>query len=235
MRNTIYATFTDPKMAERAAGALLDHGLKAEDLSIIQSHNGENLTAEEISPTQVPATMYVVPNLSGMSTGVSPFAMTPLVEVADDETLAKRRVEAEHSLEQQAKSGISVTTAEDAEAGAIRGAAWGAGIGTAAAIAALFVPGVGLVIGGGALATAIVGLAASTGAGAGAGAVTGYLKDQGVDRHIADEYETVIQSGGAILGATMPSGNVEEGKAWEILTKYAGTRVTSYVNKAYVG
>ena len=47
-------------------------------------------------------------------------------------------------------------------------------------IAALFVPGVGWVLGGGALASAIVGAAAATAAGAAAGGVYGYLKDQGL-------------------------------------------------------
>lgn len=34
--NTIYATFADPSLAEKAAGALLDHGVRAEDLTLIR-------------------------------------------------------------------------------------------------------------------------------------------------------------------------------------------------------
>src|SRR5687767_2842878 len=37
MAEFIYGTFDDPWMAERAAGALLDHGVRFEDLSFIAS------------------------------------------------------------------------------------------------------------------------------------------------------------------------------------------------------
>jgi len=124
--------------------------------------------------------------------------------------------------EKAAKDGISVTTAGDAGIGAAKGAGWGLGIGTVAALASLFIPGVGLVIGGGALATAIGGAAASAGAGAVAGAITGYLKDQGYEEHDGKRYEEVVKGGGAVLGVSLPSGNVDFAKAWEIIDKYNG-------------
>lgn len=40
MPNTIYATFADPILAERAAGALLDYGVLAEDISLVQKKAG---------------------------------------------------------------------------------------------------------------------------------------------------------------------------------------------------
>jgi len=234
MRNTIFASFNDPKMAEKAAGALLDHGLHAEDLSIVQSHKWRHLATEEIAPSEMPPTVYIVPNAGGMATGVSPFGLMPLVATVDEEVVAEKETDELPNLEEMAKHGLSTTTPQDAGAGALQGTAWGAGVGAIAAVAALFVPGFGLVLGGGALATAIAGIAASAGAGAATGAMTGYLKDQGVESRVAAEYERVVNGGGAILGATIPSGDVDEACAWGILNKYAGQHVTSYVNKPYV-
>ena len=82
-------------------------------------------------------------------------------------------------VEGSAKRGLSVTTAADAEAGAGKGAVWGAGVGVLAGIAALMVPGVGWVVGGGALATAIGGLIGSTVAGANRGRSHGIFKRSG--------------------------------------------------------
>jgi len=234
MRNTIYATFNDPKMAEKAAGALMDHGLLAQDLSIIQSHRWSRLDTEEFPNPQPEGMLFVVPNSSGMSTGLSPFGIGPMVEAVSDIDVAEPEVDALSTMEVQAKIGISTTTPEDALSGAWQGTAVGAGIGILATLAALFVPGVGLIVGGGALATAIAGVAGTMGAGAAAGALAGYLKDQGVESHIVAEYEHKINTGGAVLGATLPSGGVDEGHAWEILNKYAGQHVTSYENRPYV-
>ena len=35
MPETLYASFTDAALAEKAAGALLDHGVRSEDVSLI--------------------------------------------------------------------------------------------------------------------------------------------------------------------------------------------------------
>lgn len=40
MGNTIYASFNDPSLAEKAAGALLDHGVRPEDISVVRSQDG---------------------------------------------------------------------------------------------------------------------------------------------------------------------------------------------------
>ena len=54
------------------------------------------------------------------------------------------------------------------------------------------VPGVGLVVGAGALAAAVAGTAA---AGAAAGGLVGFLKDQGMGGDMATEYHARIASG----------------------------------------
>ena len=68
-----------------------------------------------------------------------------------------------------------------------------------AACASVFVPGVGLVAGGGALAAALVGTAAAVGGGAIVGGVYGYLVDQGVPEELATEYRDTVLGGGVIV------------------------------------
>jgi hypothetical protein len=123
-------------------------------------------------------------------------------------------------IDRAAKSGISTTTAGDAGIGAIKGAEWGAGIGVLAAVASLAIPGVGLVVGGGALAYAVGAALATAGAGAIAGGVTGFLKDQGVEDHIAASYSDEVRNGGALVAVEYPSGPVGEYQIREILEKY---------------
>lgn len=204
MANTIYAAFTDPGQAEKAAGALLDHGVRPEDLSVVRSHSGE---------LEVTTSQGVVGSGSGY-----PDVIT---DTSGD-------------VETSAKQGISTTTAADAGAGAVKGTAWGAGLGALAVLASLIVPGVGLVLGGGALAAALGAVAASAGAGAVAGAVTGYLKDQGVDEHVAHHYESTIGAGGALLAITLPSGEVGEEEARGVIEKYGATQVNAYSSQSYL-
>src|SRR5205085_9990716 len=92
----------------------------------------------------------------------------------------KDEYEEEKDNDLSAKTGLSTTTPADAGVGAAKGAGIGLGVGVLAALASIFVPGFGLVAGGGALATAIAGAVGTTAAGAIAGGVHGYLKDQGV-------------------------------------------------------
>ena len=144
MKNTIYASFSDPKLAHKAAGALLDRGLREEDLSLIAGQ--EPLEASKI-----------------------------------------------HLIREA-----------------------------------------GLVIGGGALARAIADLSRSAKAESATSALMTYLREQGVESEIIAAYDYSITHGGAVLGATLPSGVVDEGYAWEVLSKYVNLHVTSYENRPYV-
>ncbi|MCE9558569.1 MAG: hypothetical protein K8R88_06420 [Armatimonadetes bacterium] len=174
MRENIFATLPTTDSATQAIGALLDHGVQAEDVSILIKN---------------------MPHVNGEETHVR----------------------------DQAEKGISVTTTDDAAVGAMKGAGIGLGIGTVAAIASVAVPGFGLVLGGGALAAAIGGMAGATAAGAMTGAVHGYLVDQGVEpEHVARLSETV-ESGGALIGVSYPSGNVNSREIITVFEKYGGT------------
>ena len=123
-------------------------------------------------------------------------------------------------LKHTATDGLTVTTAHDAGVGAAKGTGIGLGVGALAAVAALTIPGVGLVIGGGALATAIGATIAAGAAGAISGAVYGSLKDQGVDETIAMNAEKDFENGAAIVSVTTPSGNVTADVVEQTFAKY---------------
>lgn len=129
------------------------------------------------------------------------------------------------AAESSAKHGLSATTGEDAAAGAKKGAKVGLGVGVLAALASIAVPGFGLVAGGGALATAIAGGLGATAGGAIAGGVTGYLKDQGVEAHVAEEFAQDLENEGALITIDVPSGEVDLSVAQEVFSKYGGRNV----------
>ncbi len=170
-------------MAEKAAGALLDHGVKSEHISIVMP---EGFTSRR----------------------------------ADDG-------EGGEHIEDVASTGVTTTTAADAAAGSVKGAGFGLAAGALAALAAVFLPGVGIVLGGGALAIALGGAAGATAAGAIAGAMTGYLKDQGVPSESIEQYNAVLQSGGALVTVSPTDEAIAALDIEAILTKYGGS-VTSH-------
>lgn len=128
-----------------------------------------------------------------------------------------------------AKHGISTTTAGDVAAGAVKGTVAGLGVGIAAMMAALFIPGVGIVAGAGALAIALTGVAGATAAGTVAGSVVGLLVDQGMEEDRALFYSNTLAEGGALVSLHLPSGGLETAEAEGILAKYgARNMVTTY-------
>ncbi len=127
-----------------------------------------------------------------------------------------------HELREHAESGISVTTAGDAGSGAVSGAGIGLGLGTLAAIASVTLPGVGIILGGGALVAALAGMVGATAAGAIAGGVTGFLKDQGVEPVQIEVFSSTLESGGALIGVSYPSGGADLYEIQSVLEKYGG-------------
>ena len=126
------------------------------------------------------------------------------------------------NAEDVAKHGMTTTTGADAAMGAAEGLSVGMGLGVLGVLASLLVPGVGLVIGAGAVAAAIAGTAA---AGAATGGIVGYLKDQGMGPDVAATYHARVTAGGAILALTVPSGDLPESDAEALLTKYGAAGV----------
>ncbi|MBS1722914.1 MAG: DUF1269 domain-containing protein [Armatimonadetes bacterium] len=121
-----------------------------------------------------------------------------------------------------AEQGLTVTTAEDAAEGAKVGAGYGLGVGALAALAAVTLPGVGVILGGGALAIALAGLVGTSAAGAMAGALTGYLKDQGVSDGMAADFATRVEAGGALVSVSVPSADVASATVEGVFAKYGG-------------
>ena len=121
---------------------------------------------------------------------------------------------------EQAAGGITTTTGADAVVGAEKGAAMGLGVGALAALASLLIPGFGLVTGGSALATALIGVAGTTAGGALAGGVMGYLEDQGVPKRIALDSAEALKNGSAIIAIDCPTGKLGEFEVMEIVSKY---------------
>jgi len=264
MSNTIYAAFNDAALAEKAAGALLDNGVRAEDISVVRRDgmDGEATsttygTVETTTigttdayvnrPSDYTSTQVNIDNPGGYSGGQavsdisaadanSGYADTSdrIDDANDPDYQANVEDREDKDWESSAKKGISTTTGADAGSGAMKGAAIGLGVGALAALASIFIPGVGLVMGGGALAAALGGAAGTTAAGAAAGAVTGYLKDQGVDAQVASDYDAAIQNGGALLAVTVPSNDIDEGRVQEILSKYGAANVNSYASRGYM-
>ncbi|MBN9417860.1 hypothetical protein ABS71_00305 [bacterium SCN 62-11] len=125
-----------------------------------------------------------------------------------------------HEVRANLKHGITTTTSADAAAGAAKGAGVGLGLGAVATLASLLIPGFGLVTGGGALASALIGAAGTTVGGALAGGVAGYLEDQGVDHQVALDSEAALRHGRAVVVVRCPSGKLSEADISAILLKY---------------
>ena len=177
MTQTTFATFTDTEMAKKAAGALLDHGINADHISIVLPEGEE--------------TFY-----HSQETGLE--------------------------MEREAAQGITTTTTADAMAGAKVGAEFGLTAGALATLVCIFIPGVGLVAGGGALAIALAGMVGTTAAGALAGGMTGYLKDQGVAEYDIETVGAVLQDGGAMISVFPADEHVTNTEVETIMAKYGG-------------
>lgn len=271
MATTLYGTFADIENAERAVGAMMDYGVKQEDISLVKNHQGEATVTDASGRTvwtksegmsnaaygdapaaggdrfgadatgvtdtgvrRAPDTQGLAsesemrnPNYAPGSSRVSDSDYDNLA-ARDENRGDDRDRDDDYDPEKGAKSGLTATTGEDAGAGALKGAGIGLGVGALAAVVSVFVPGLGFFVGGGALATALAGLAGTTGAGAIAGAVTGYLKDQGMDSHLAEHYGSEIEKGGALVSVHVPSDTVDESTVRSIFDKYGATHVTNY-------
>ena len=166
-------------MAKKAVGALMDYGVRPEELSMLYP--------------------------------------------ADADASLDYHNETELDLEHVAETGITTTTPADAAYGAVKGAGLGVAAGTLVALSTVFIPGFGLVLGGGALAIAIAAAAGTTAAGAVAGGVAGYLKDQGIPEDLHETYGKVLESGGVMVSVTHSSEDMDVRIIEEVLAKYEGS------------
>lgn len=191
----IYALFPDIADAERAIGAVKDHGVPSDAIGVAARR-----PAEQDEAARVRTDFTRISDQSGVSQGepeatytARPGAPAP---AAITSTIAPTSTaDTSENVAAVGKEGITTTTAQDAGAGASVGAGIGLVAGILLAAAALTIPGVGIIIGGGALAAGFGAAAATTAAGAIAGGVTGYLRDMGMPEHAAEHVADRINEG----------------------------------------
>lgn len=171
MKNeTLIAGFEDIRAAEDGVGALMDHGVPEERLTLLcfkPDEDGEHLRVE---PQEMPQ--------------------------------------------------VTATSPADTAHGAKIGAAAGSGVGAVAALAALTIPGFGLVIGGGAAATALAAAAGTGVAGAISGGLVGYLVDQGVPGDVAQRIDDGFKTHSALVLVEIGNSGPTFGEARALLNKY---------------
>lgn len=344
MGPTLYASFNDPEHAESAAGALLDHGLRAEEISIVVRHDETSgksnwiptnssvmgitmMSGQEVafksdplgnafrsSPAHIPqspvnydlddhegglnpaqddyprtgsgsptefssappnARRDYNPGLENKdynktydsdvdrdvsddllkdrqrandlgsasdagvgltTTGMGMQTTDPVMAVPHagrDEDVARPEAasddqvpeDVDYDPERAAKAGITLTTPHDAAVGALKGTGVGLGIGAVAALAAIAVPGFGLIAGGGALAAAIAGMVGTAGAGAVAGGTIGYLKDQGVPLEEMPHLSECVEKGGAMIAVSLANATLDRATLEGIMQKYGAQAI----------
>lgn len=217
---TLYATFEDAADAERAAGALFDHGIARSDLTITSKHQ---LRTSSISREDESAL------LSGENEGWPPRTAANLtadrIAVQAGEELAYARYEEADRAERSAKSGITITTPRDAAAGALKGSIIGLLLGVV----------VGLIRVSPAHFALVNTIAFGVGAGAVVGAATGSLKDQGMRRigltppggsaAAAESANSKAPGRPVLLAAHLASSKLIEAAARRLALKYRASSV----------
>ena len=215
---TLYALFQTITDAERAIGALVDHGIPAANVGILARRPAEQLESDRVrnvytrvsetdgASVDEPVAAYVsrpgAPPPAAMASTITPTSTADTAE----------------NVETVGKQGITTTTPEDAAAGAAVGTGFGLVTGLLAAAAALMIPGVGLVLGGGALAAAVGAAVATTAAGAAVGGVTGYLRDMGMPEQAATRVADRLTEGDYLISVAVDTTQYDD--IHQLLLKY---------------
>ena len=128
-------------------------------------------------------------------------------------------------IHHQAKAGVSVVSLDKPVSSIKRGAAVGLGVGAAAALATIAIPGVGLLIGSGVMTAALTALAGGVGTGAAAGAAVGLVGGTGTGNPFGAASEFLAHQGFSEAQIGLASHIVKEGGALVAVT-YDGVVVT---------
>lgn len=227
----IYALFQDVADAERAIGALQDRGITRDHIAVVARQ-----AAEQDEAARVRTSYARVSDTQGLNQGEPETAYAQRTRAVDPVVLPttgtpSTTVDTSDNVEAVGKEGITTTTPQDAAAGAAVGSGVGLVAGILLGAAALAVPGVGLVLAGGALATAMGAAAATAAAGAVAGGVTGYLRDMGMPEQAAQEAAARLHEGDYLLSIVADSARYDDLK--QLLIKYNAVGVD--INVASVG
>lgn len=223
MLQTVSAVFSNPEAAERAIGALEDHGIGRDQISVATGEGGAAayaadtpLTGPLAAQTRADEDEFLEVQTQELSTPTDMNAATDARLGGSDSTVSV--------VEAEGKQGITTTTPADAAKGAVDGSVVGLGLGLLAGAAALTLPGVGLVLAIGPLWTALAGALGATAAGAVAGGVTGYLRDMGVPESAAHQYAHALGTGSILI--SVRTSNTET--AQSVLAKYGATGIATH-------
>lgn len=227
----IYALFQDVSDAERAIGALQDHGISRNNIGVVARR-----AAEQDETARVHTDYTRVSDAQDLHQGEPAVTYEPrpgtLPPAALSPTITPTSaVDTPENVEAVGKEGITTTTGADAAAGAAIGGGVGLVAGLLAAAAALAVPGVGIVLSGGILATALGATAATAAAGAVAGGVAGYLTDMGMSQTAAQNYADRIHEGDYLVVIDADPSRYDDLK--QLLLKYNAAGVD--INVAVAG
>ncbi len=223
---TIYALFQDVADAERAIGALRDHGVPQSSIGIASRRAAEE---DESGRIRDGYTRITEDATTSAATYVPHTGTPPAAAIAS--TIAPRSdVDTAENVSTTGNMGLTTTTPQDAAAGAAVGGGVGLVAGLLAAAAAVMIPGVGLVLSGGILAGALGVAAATTAAGAAVGGVTGYLRDMGMPEQAAANVSDRLREGDYLMTITVDPTRYDEIK--QLLLKYNAAGVDVNVNAA---
>jgi len=223
---TIYALFQNVADAERAIGALRDHGVPEGSIGIAGRHAAEQ---EEAGPVRDRYTRVIDQETTSAAT-YAPLPGTPPAAAIVSTLTPTSAVDTPLNVSAVGNEGITTTTPQDAAAGAAVGGGIGLVAGLLAAAAAVTIPGVGLILGGGILAGALGAAAATTAAGAAVGGVTGYLRDMGMPEHAAANVGDRLREGDYLLTVAVDPARYDEIK--QLLLKYNAAGVDIEVSTA---
>ncbi len=214
----IYALFQTVADAERAIGALADRGVPRDQIGVAARQAAEADEAGRVRTgfTRVTDGQDVRQGEPTAAYESQPGTLPPPALAGT--VVPMSAVDTPQNVEAVGKGGITTTTPEDAAAGAAVGAGVGLIAGLAAAAAALFVPGVGPILAGGMLASALGVAAGTTAAGATVGGVVGYLRDMGMPEHAASHFADRISEGDYLVTAIIDSDGYDDIK--QLLLKY---------------
>lgn len=214
----IYALFQDIADAERAIGAVKDHGVPSDAIGVAARR-----PAEQDESARIRTDFTRLTDRSGALQGEPEVVYetrpgTPAPAAVTSTITPTSTADNSDNVAAVGKEGITTTTAQDAGAGASVGAGVGLIGGILLAAAALTIPGVGIVLGGGALAAAVGAAAATTAAGAVAGGVTGYLRDMGMPEQAAAHIADRLNEGDYLVTIDVEPSQYDDLKL--LLTKY---------------
>lgn len=227
----IYALFQDVADAERAIGALQDHGITRDHIGVVARRAAEQDEAARVRTdyARVSDAQDARQGEPAVTYEARPGTLPPAASAAT--ITPTSTADTPQNVETVGKEGITFSTPQDAAAGAAVGGGIGLVTGLLAAAAALAIPGVGIVMSGGILATALGAAAATAAAGAAAGGVAGYLTDMGMPQQAAQNVASRISEGDYLVSVEADTSRYDDIR--QILFKYNAAGVD--VNAAAAG